>query len=52
MKVDKEIRHRDKLIRSYVLSRNWDKNPEFLLVKQVVQDLTKKKPELVSSNCL
>jgi len=46
MKVDKEIKRRDKTIRSYILSRTWDKNPEFLLIRKVVQDLTKKKPEL------
>ncbi len=45
MKIDKEIKHRDKTIRSYILSKNWDKNPEFLIVKEVVQDLAKKKPE-------
>jgi len=46
MKVDKKIRHRDKTIRSYILSRNWDNNPEFLIAREVVQDLTKKMPEL------
>lgn len=46
MKVDKNIKHRDKTIRSYIISRNWDKNPEFLLVREVIQDLTKRKPNL------
>ncbi|KKM62655.1 hypothetical protein LCGC14_1519480 [marine sediment metagenome] len=46
MRVGRDIKHRDKTIRSYVLSRNWDKNPEFLLVQKVVRDLTEKKPEL------
>ena len=46
MKVDKQIKHRDETIRSYILSRNWDENPEFLIVQDVIQDLPKKKPQL------
>lgn len=45
-KADKEIIHGDKTIRSYILARTWEKNPEFLLVRQVVKNLTKKKLEL------
>lgn len=46
MKVDKNIKHRDKTLRSYIKSRNWDKNPEFLIVRDVVQNLKTRKPEL------
>ena len=46
MKVDKNIKHRDKTIRSYIISRNWDKNPEFLLVREVILNLTTRKPKL------
>jgi len=46
MKVDKNIKHRDKTIRSYIISRNWDKNPEFLLVREVIQNLITSKPKL------
>ncbi|KKL46102.1 hypothetical protein LCGC14_2348990, partial [marine sediment metagenome] len=46
MEVGKDIKHRDKTIRSYIIARNWDKNPEFLLVREVVQNLTKRKPNL------
>lgn len=46
MKVNKDIKHRDKTIRCYIISRNWDKNPEFLLVREVVQNLKTRRPEL------
>ena len=46
MKVDKNIKHRDNTIRSYIISRNWDINPEFLLVREVIQNLVTRKPEL------
>ncbi len=46
MRVDKNIKHRNKTIRSYITSRDWDKNPEFLLVRDVVQNLATRKPNL------
>ena len=52
MKVDKNIKHRDKTIRSYIISRNWDKNPEFLLVREVVKDLRTRKPKLSEFKCV
>ncbi len=44
MKVDKDKKHRNKTLRSYIVSRTWDKNPEFLMVREVVQNLRTKKP--------
>ncbi len=46
MNVDENIKHRDKIIRSYILSRNRDKNPEFLLVREVIQNLRTRKPKI------
>ena len=32
-----EIERRDKIIHDYITGRTWDKNPEFLLIRQIVK---------------
>ncbi|MHA1490441.1 MAG: hypothetical protein ACTSRI_12400 [Promethearchaeota archaeon] len=45
--IDKEeLLHRDKTIRSFINAKDWDRNPEFLLVKDVINDLGNRRPEL------
>lgn len=47
MMIDKEeLLHRDKTIRNYINARNWDKNPEFLLVKDLINELGNRRPDL------
>ena len=31
------IKHKDKIIRNYILGRNWDKNNEFLIAQQIIK---------------
>ncbi len=41
----KNLKLRDKTIRSYIINRYWDKNPEFLIVKEVINHLAEKRPQ-------
>ncbi len=45
MRNKKILKHRDNTIRSYIINRNWDKNPEFLIVKEVINHLAEKMPQ-------
>ena len=31
------IKHKDKIVRNYLIGRNWDKNKEFLLIQQIIK---------------
>ena len=41
----KELIHRDNTIRNYIINRTWDKNPEFLIVQDVIRNLGEKIPQ-------
>ncbi len=43
-----ELVHRDLVIRNFINGKDWDQNPEFLLVKDVINDLGNRRPELIN----